>query len=46
MQHRLEKLGGRCEIHTAPGAGTEIAFLISLSLSAHQNLPAGNPVIN
>ena len=28
IRQRLEKLGGRCEIHSAPGAGTEVKFLL------------------
>jgi signal transduction histidine kinase len=28
MRQRLEKLGGHCEIHSAPGAGTEIRLFI------------------
>jgi signal transduction histidine kinase/ligand-binding sensor domain-containing protein len=30
MKLRLEKIGGRCEIESAPGAGTEIKFVIEL----------------
>jgi len=29
MRQRLDKLGGRCEIHSAPGAGAEIRFVIA-----------------
>jgi signal transduction histidine kinase len=28
LRQRLEKIGGRCEIHSAPGAGTEIKFQV------------------
>ncbi|HEY4417394.1 MAG TPA: ATP-binding protein, partial [Verrucomicrobiae bacterium] len=30
MRQRLEKLGGHCEINTAPGQGTEIKFQVHL----------------
>jgi len=30
MRQRLEKLGGHCEIHSSPGAGTEIRFFIQV----------------
>ena len=30
MKQRLEKIGGRCEINTAPGRGTEIKFFVFL----------------
>ncbi len=30
MRQRLEKIGGRCEINSAPGKGTEIKFTVSL----------------
>jgi hypothetical protein len=28
MQRRLEKIGGRCEIQSAPGQGTEVQFVV------------------
>jgi signal transduction histidine kinase/ligand-binding sensor domain-containing protein len=28
MRRRLEKIGGRCEIETAPGKGTEVRFVV------------------
>jgi signal transduction histidine kinase len=28
LRQRLEKLGGRCEVNSAPGAGTEIKFTV------------------
>ena len=34
MRLRLEKIGGRCEIQSAPGSGTEIKFVVEL-LSHH-----------
>jgi signal transduction histidine kinase/streptogramin lyase len=37
MRQRLEKLGGHCEIHSAPGAGTEVKFCI---LNSAANLAA------
>jgi signal transduction histidine kinase/ligand-binding sensor domain-containing protein len=30
MRQRLEKIGGHCEIHSSPGAGTEIRFFIQV----------------
>jgi signal transduction histidine kinase len=30
MRQRLEKIGGNCEIHSAPGTGTEIKFLVTV----------------
>jgi len=30
MRQRLEQIGGRCEIQSAPGGGTEIKFFISV----------------
>jgi signal transduction histidine kinase/sugar lactone lactonase YvrE len=30
MRQRLEKIGGRCEIHSAPGKGVEIEFTVQL----------------
>lgn len=34
MRLRLEKIGGRCEIQSTPGSGTEIKFIVEL-LSHH-----------
>ncbi|HTV40573.1 MAG TPA: two-component regulator propeller domain-containing protein [Candidatus Sulfotelmatobacter sp.] len=34
MRMRLEKIGGRCEIQSAPGSGTEVKFIVEL-LSHH-----------
>ena len=31
MGQRLEKMGGRCEIHSAPGTGTEIRFVVAVA---------------
>ena len=30
MRQRLEKIGGGCEIQSAPGAGTEIRFFVAV----------------
>ena len=30
MRLRLEKIGGRCEVHSSPGTGTEIKFVVEL----------------
>jgi signal transduction histidine kinase/ligand-binding sensor domain-containing protein len=30
MRQRLEKIGGRCEIQSKPGAGTEVKFVVEL----------------
>ncbi len=38
MRQRLEKIGGRCEIQSAPGAGTEIKFSVSVPSAARQTL--------
>ncbi len=34
MRQRLEKVGGHCEIHSSPGAGTEIRFFIQVAETA------------
>jgi len=34
MRQRLEKIGGRCDIQSAPGSGTEIKFFISVPPAA------------
>ncbi|HUC84110.1 MAG TPA: two-component regulator propeller domain-containing protein [Candidatus Acidoferrales bacterium] len=31
MRQRLEKLGGRCEIRSAPGSGSEVSFIVLTS---------------
>lgn len=31
MRRRLEKIGGRCEIQSAPGRGTEVKFIVPVS---------------
>jgi signal transduction histidine kinase len=36
MRQRLEKIGGRCEIQSAPGAGTEIRFFVSIPAAVRQ----------
>ena len=37
MQQRLEKIGGRCELQSAAGTGTEIKFFVSVPASARKN---------
>jgi signal transduction histidine kinase len=37
MRQRLEKLGGHCEIHSAPGSGTEIKFFILTPVTDHKS---------
>ena len=37
MRQRLEKIGGRCEIQSAPGTGTEIQFFVSVPASARKH---------
>jgi signal transduction histidine kinase len=34
MRQRLEKIGGRCDIESAPGAGAEIKFFIAVPPAA------------
>jgi signal transduction histidine kinase len=37
MRQRLEKMGGRFEINSLPGSGTEIKFVVAIPLAArHQ----------
>jgi signal transduction histidine kinase len=38
MQQRMEKIGGRCELQSTSGAGTEVKFLVSVPGSARANL--------
>ena len=38
MRQRLEKIGGRCEIQSAPGNGTEVKFFILVPANARKNL--------
>ena len=37
MQQRLEKLGGRCDVHSTPGVGTEIIFFVAVPAAAQKN---------
>ena len=37
MRHRLEAIGGRCEIQSANGAGTEIRFFGAVAASARRH---------
>ena len=36
MTQRLEKVGGRCEVQSRPGAGTEIRFLVNVVIEAQK----------
>jgi signal transduction histidine kinase len=38
MRQRLEKIGGRCDIESSPGSGTEIKFFVSVPVSARKEL--------
>jgi signal transduction histidine kinase/ligand-binding sensor domain-containing protein len=38
MRQRLEKIAGRCEIQSAPGAGTEIKFFILVPANTSKSL--------
>jgi signal transduction histidine kinase len=40
MRQRLEKMGGRCEIHSTPGAGTEIRFFVPVEDDARRQARA------
>ena len=47
MRQRLEKIGGRCEIQSQPGAGTEIIFQLTVpATSTGSSLKFKNRVIN
>jgi signal transduction histidine kinase/ligand-binding sensor domain-containing protein len=37
MRQRLEKIGGHCEIESAPGAGTKINFFVAVPKNARQD---------
>ena len=37
MRQRLDKLGGRCEIHSSPGTGTEIKFFVMTPAAARKS---------
>jgi ligand-binding sensor domain-containing protein/signal transduction histidine kinase len=37
LRQRLEKMGGRCEVQSAPGTGTEITFFVSVPAAARKN---------
>lgn len=37
MRRRLEELGGRCEIHSQPGAGTRVALFIAIAQTVNAN---------
>jgi signal transduction histidine kinase len=34
MRQRLREIGGRCEIHSEPGRGTQIVFSLPLTAAA------------
>ena len=38
MRHRLEKLGGHCEIRSAPGQGTGVKFVVGVAARSAQEL--------
>ena len=44
MHRRLEKIGGRCEIQSAPGQGTEVHFIVPVSPDQPDAGPAPPPV--
>ena len=37
MRQRLEKIGGRCDIQSKPGAGTEISFPVSIPATTQES---------
>ena len=39
MQHRLEQLGGRCELASRPGQGTTVSFKVPLAMKRHSANP-------
>ncbi len=40
MRQRLEKIGGRCEIHSAPGQGTEVKFVVPMLREPRPSIPS------
>ncbi|HEV2436311.1 MAG TPA: two-component regulator propeller domain-containing protein [Verrucomicrobiae bacterium] len=44
MHRRLEKIGGRCEIQSAPGQGTEVQFIVPVSPDQPDSGPTQPPV--
>jgi hypothetical protein len=36
MRWRLAKLGGRCEIQSAPGQGTTVKFIVPVAAEEHE----------
>jgi signal transduction histidine kinase len=36
MAQRLDKIGGRCEVSSAPGGGTEIKFSVTVAAAAQK----------
>ncbi|HXR46646.1 MAG TPA: two-component regulator propeller domain-containing protein [Candidatus Limnocylindrales bacterium] len=43
MHRRLEKIGGRCEIRSAPGQGTEVQFIVPVSSDQPDSGPTHPP---
>jgi ligand-binding sensor domain-containing protein/signal transduction histidine kinase len=39
MGQRIEAVGGRCEVNSAPGQGTTIRFVLNLALDAQEAMP-------
>jgi signal transduction histidine kinase len=37
LRQRLEKIGGRCEIHSLPGTGTGVRFYLAVSAAARRS---------
>jgi signal transduction histidine kinase len=47
LRQRLEKIGGRCEIQSTRGTGTEIKFFVSVPAAARESIKnAPGRVIN
>jgi signal transduction histidine kinase len=38
MRQRLEQIGGRCELQSAAGTGTEVKFLVSVPVAARRQV--------
>ena len=46
MRQRLEKVGGRCDIKSAPGAGTEITFVVPVPVAGRETRKSDGRVLN
>lgn len=46
MTQRLEKIGGRCEIQSKPGAGTEVKFPVAIPVAKQEGVADLKHVIN